>query len=110
MVFFNDHALDWFPSYSRYADKLLKGENQSRPRLPKKKNETNIPYDTSSIVRASVLPVCDNDKYSEIETGNEHKVHGSSVVESLTRDRGGAGSSLTGVTALCPGARTLILA
>ena len=31
-----------------------------------------------------------------------------SVVECLTRDRGAAGSSLTGVTALCPWARTLI--
>ena len=28
-----------------------------------------------------------------------------SVVECLTQDRGAAGSSLTGVTALCPGAR-----
>ena len=27
------------------------------------------------------------------------------MVESLTRDRGAAGSSLTGVPALCPGAR-----
>ena len=61
--FFNDHALDWFPSliklHSRYADKLLKWENQSRPRLPKKKwNKYSIlvrPDDTSSIVRASVL-------------------------------------------------------
>ena len=33
-----------------------------------------------------------------------------SVVECLTRDRRTAGSSLTGVTALCPWARTLILA
>ena len=33
-----------------------------------------------------------------------------SVVECLTRDRRAAGSSLTGVTALCPWARTLILA
>ena len=33
-----------------------------------------------------------------------------SVVECLTRDRGTTGSSLTGVTALCPLARTLILA
>ena len=33
-----------------------------------------------------------------------------SVVECLTRDRGAAGSSLTGVTALCPLARSLILA
>ena len=33
-----------------------------------------------------------------------------SVVECLTRDRGAAGSSLIGVTALCPWARTLILA
>ena len=33
-----------------------------------------------------------------------------SVVECLTRDRRAAGSSLTGVTALCPLARTLILA
>ena len=33
-----------------------------------------------------------------------------SVVECLTRDWGTAGSSLTGVTALCPWARTLILA
>ena len=32
------------------------------------------------------------------------------VVECLTRDRGAAGSSLTVVTALCPWARTLILA
>ena len=33
-----------------------------------------------------------------------------SVVECLTRDRGAVGSSLTGVTALCLWARTLILA
>ena len=33
-----------------------------------------------------------------------------SVVECLTRDRRAAGSSLTGVTVLCPWARTLILA
>ena len=33
-----------------------------------------------------------------------------SVVECLTRDRGAAGSSLTGVTVLCSRARTLILA
>ena len=33
-----------------------------------------------------------------------------SVVECLTRDRGAAGSSLTGITALCPWARILILA
>ena len=33
-----------------------------------------------------------------------------SVVECLTRDRTAAGSSLTGVTALCPWARKLILA
>ena len=33
-----------------------------------------------------------------------------SVVECLTQDRRAAGSSLTGVTALCPWARTLILA
>ena len=33
-----------------------------------------------------------------------------SVIECLTRDQGAAGSSLTGVTALCPWARTLILA
>ena len=33
-----------------------------------------------------------------------------SVVYCLTRDRRAAGSSLTGVTALCPWARTLILA
>ena len=33
-----------------------------------------------------------------------------SVVECLTRDRGAAGLSLTGVIALCPLARTLILA
>ena len=33
-----------------------------------------------------------------------------SVVKCLTRDRRAAGSSLTGVTALCPWARTLILA
>ena len=33
-----------------------------------------------------------------------------SVVEGLTRERRAAGSSLTGVTALCPWARTLILA
>ena len=33
-----------------------------------------------------------------------------SVVECLTRDRRAVGSSLTGVTALCPWARTLILA
>ena len=33
-----------------------------------------------------------------------------SVVECLTRDRRAAGSSLAGVTALCPWARTLILA
>ena len=33
-----------------------------------------------------------------------------SVVECLTRDRRAAGSSLTGVTALCPWVRTLILA
>ena len=33
-----------------------------------------------------------------------------SVVECLTRDRRAAGSSLTGVTALCPLARTFILA
>ena len=32
------------------------------------------------------------------------------VVECLTRDRGAADSSLTGVNALCPWARTLILA
>ena len=30
------------------------------------------------------------------------KISGSSVVECLTRDREAAGSSLTGVTALCP--------
>ena len=30
---------------------------------------------------------------------------GGSVVECLTRDRGAAGSSLTGVTVLCPYAR-----
>ena len=34
----------------------------------------------------------------------------SSVVECLTQDRRAAGLSLTGVTALCPWARTLILA
>ena len=33
-----------------------------------------------------------------------------SVVECLTQDRVAAGLSLTGVTALCPCARTLILA
>ena len=33
-----------------------------------------------------------------------------SVVGGLTRDRGAAGSSLTGVTALCPSAKTLIIA
>ena len=33
-----------------------------------------------------------------------------SVVECLTRDREAPGSSLTGVSALCPSARTLILA
>ena len=33
-----------------------------------------------------------------------------SVVECLTGDRGATGLSLTGVTALCPRARTLILA
>ena len=33
-----------------------------------------------------------------------------SVVECLTRDRGAACSSLTGVTVLCPLARTFILA
>ena len=32
------------------------------------------------------------------------------VEECLTRDRGAAGSSLTGVTVLCPWARTLIIA
>ena len=35
---------------------------------------------------------------------------GSSVAERLTRDRWAAGSSLTSITALCPGATTLILA
>ena len=40
-----------------------------------------------------------------------HKREGSgSVVECLTRDRAAAGSSLTGITVLCPWARTLILA
>ena len=33
-----------------------------------------------------------------------------SVVECLTWEQGGAGLSLTGITALCPWARTLILA
>ena len=32
-----------------------------------------------------------------------------SVVECLTRDRGAAGSSLTGVTALCPWARYMYI-
>ena len=36
--------------------------------------------------------------------------HSGSVVECLTRDRVAAGLSLTCVTALCPCARTLILA
>ena len=36
--------------------------------------------------------------------------HSGSVVECLTRDRGAAGLSCTGVTALCPRARTLFLA
>ena len=43
--------------------------------------------------------------------GNEpRRERSGSVVECLTRDRGAPGSSLTGVTALCPWARTLILA
>ena len=37
-------------------------------------------------------------------------MYGSAVVECLTRDRGAAGSSHTGVTLLCPLARILILA
>ena len=38
------------------------------------------------------------------------KERSGSLVECLTRDRGAAGLSLTGVTTLCPWARTLILA
>ena len=41
---------------------------------------------------------------------NKSREGSGSVIECLTRDRGAAGSSLTGVTALCPWARKLILA
>ena len=35
-------------------------------------------------------------------SGHQHREHKGSVVECLTRDRGAAGSSLTGVPVLCP--------
>ena len=47
----------------------------------------------------------------DVNSQNKHKnkhnkwEHSGSVVECLTRDREAAGSSLTGVTALCPCAR-----
>ena len=47
------------------------------------------------LVRASVLPVCDNALIPTWERS-------SSVVECLIRDRGVAGSSLAGVTVLFP--------
>ena len=40
-----------------------------------------------------------------IEIDKPQVVYGSSLVECFTRDRGAAGSSLTGLTALCPLAR-----
>ena len=41
-------------------------------------------------------------KVREREVSEYIGPYGSAVVECLTRDRGAAGSSLTGVTALCP--------
>ena len=50
------------------------------------------------------------DKTSHTQTASTYGERSGSVVECFTRDRRAAGSSLTGVTALCPWARTLTLA
>ena len=57
----------------------------------------------------SIYNVCEEknnlqeQKYTNLQDGNRE--HSGSMVVCLTRDRGAAGSSLTGVTALCPWAR-----
>ena len=65
---------------------------------------THLTHDTNGKVTNSQLDTTNESQEVSRFPAGDHKYRerSGSVVECLTRDRGAAGSSLTGVTSLCP--------